>query len=85
MKGNLDRDHFSEIHRRLFQDVSTHAGQVRGYDLNKGDTEFADQRTMDYIFETELPKRLVDNGITAEQIRDVKEQITQNNGHDYSR
>ena len=58
VKGNLDRDHFSEIHRRLFQDVSTHAGEVRGYELSKGDTDFADQRTMDYIFETELPKRL---------------------------
>ena len=58
VKGNLDRDHFSEIHRRLFQDVSTHAGEVRGYGLSKGDTDFADQRTMDYIFETELPKRL---------------------------
>ena len=56
VKGNLDRDHFSEIHRRLFQDVSTHAGEVRGYELSKGDTDFADQRTMDYIFETELSK-----------------------------
>lgn len=58
VKGNLYRDHFSEIHRRLFQDISTHAGQVRGYELNKGGTDFADQRTMDYIFESELPKRL---------------------------
>lgn len=38
--------------------MSTHAGEVRGYELSKGDTDFADQRTMDYIFETELPKRL---------------------------
>ena len=49
VQGNLDRDHFSEIHRRLFQDVSTHAGQVRGYELNKDDTDFADQRTMEHL------------------------------------
>lgn len=56
--ATFDRKHFSEIHRRLFQDVSSHAGVIRDYDLSKDGFGFADQRTMDYILDKELPERL---------------------------
>lgn len=56
--ATFDRKHFSEIHRRLFQDVSSHAGVIRDYDLSKDGFGFADQSTMDYILDKELPERL---------------------------
>lgn len=49
--ATFDRKHFSEIHRRLFQDVSSHAGVIRDYDLSKDGFGFADQSTMDYILD----------------------------------
>ena len=56
--ATFDRKHFSEIHRRLFQDVSSHAGVIRDYDLSKDGFGFADQSTMDYILDKELPERV---------------------------
>lgn len=56
--ATFDRKHFSEIHRRLFQDVSSHAGVIRNYNLSKDGFGFADQSTMDYILDKELPERL---------------------------
>lgn len=49
--ATFDRKHFSEIHRRLFQDVSSHAGVIRDYDLSKDGFGFADQSTMGYILD----------------------------------
>ncbi|PJR10237.1 Fic/DOC family protein [Sinorhizobium meliloti] len=35
VKGNFDRDHLMEIHRRIFQDVYPFAGQQRIYNMSK--------------------------------------------------
>ena len=58
IKGNYGIDHFANIHKHLFQDVSTHAGVVRGYELSKGSSQFADPSQMPYLFEKELPERV---------------------------
>lgn len=41
IKGNYTIQHLSKIHKHLFQDVSSVAGVVRNYNMNKGSTEFA--------------------------------------------
>ena len=58
IRGNFDKEHFSKIHKHLFQDVSTHAGVIRGYGMNKGGIPFAELSQISYLFNKELPERL---------------------------
>lgn len=58
VKGNYDIEHLSNIHKHLFQDVSTHAGSIRGYGMSKGSSQFADPSQMGYLFDKELPERI---------------------------
>ena len=58
VKGNYDIEHLSNIHKHLFQDVSTHAGSIRDYGMSKGSSQFADSSQMAYLFDKELPERI---------------------------
>jgi len=58
IEGNFDIEHLAKIHGFLFKKVSTHAGVVRGYGMNKGGTPFAEPSQMDYLFDRELPFRI---------------------------
>ena len=58
IKGCFDINHLSKIHKYLFEKVSTQAGVVRGYGMNKGGTPFADPSQMSYLFDKELPERI---------------------------
>ena len=58
VNGNYDLKHLAAIHKHLFQDVSTHAGVVRGYGMSKGASQFADPAQMAYLFDKELPERI---------------------------
>ena len=58
IQGKYDIAHLAAIHKHLFQDVSTHAGVVRGYGMSKGASQFADPAQMAYLFDKELPERI---------------------------
>ncbi len=57
IKGIYDIEHFVKIHKHLFKDVSTYAGAIRGYPLNK-EVQFSDPSQFQYLFEKELPQRI---------------------------
>ncbi|MFV0275815.1 MAG: Fic/DOC family protein [Parahaliea sp.] len=56
--GKFDLEHMTSIHRYTFQDVSSHAGVVREYDLSKGGTYFAQAVHIDYLMHKELTAHL---------------------------
>lgn len=58
IKGNFDISHLAKIHKYLFEKVSTHAGVIRAYSMNKGGTPFAEPSQMSYLFDKELPERI---------------------------
>lgn len=58
IKGGFDLKHLADIHQFIFEDISSYAGSVRNYGLEKGGFTFADKRTMDWIFEKEVPESL---------------------------
>jgi cell filamentation protein len=66
--GNFDIEHLAKIHGFLFEKVSTHAGVVRAYGMNKGGTPFAEPSQMDYLFDRELPFRVETLGFSVNDI-----------------
>ena len=69
-KGPFDLDHLCAIHRHLFQDVYSWAGQLRTVDLDKGDTQFMPaswiSRGMDDVY-WRLAKTEFLQGLNADQ------------------
>lgn len=47
VKGKFDLVHLQEVHKRLFGDVYTWAGQIRQVEIQKGNTIFARQLAID--------------------------------------
>jgi cell filamentation protein len=76
IKGDFDIEHLSKIHKYLFQDSSTHAGVVRGYDMNKGGIPFADSQQMDYLFDRELPLRVETLGLSVNDVNKYIDAMT---------
>ena len=68
IKGDFDIEHLAKIHGFLFDKVSTHAGVVRAYGMNKGGTPFAEPSQMDYLFDRELPFRVETLGFSVNDI-----------------
>lgn len=52
VRGSFDVEHFKAIHRSLFQDVYSWAGQVRTVDIAKGETRFAPVSTSAHTLES---------------------------------
>lgn len=50
IKGNFDLRHLKAIHKYIFQDLYTWAGEVRRINISKGHTVFADYRYLDPSF-----------------------------------
>ncbi len=65
IEGNFNLEHLAAMHRHLFQDISSHAGVVRAYDLSKGETYFAQAAHIDYLMHKELPAHLDELGKEA--------------------
>ncbi len=55
IKGNFDLKHLAEIHEHIFKNISSYAGSIRSYGMQKAGFSFADKPTMDYILEKEIP------------------------------
>ncbi|WFS69544.1 Fic family protein (plasmid) [Agrobacterium leguminum] len=58
VKGNFDRQHLMEIHRRIFQDVYPFAGQQRTYNMSKPEpvlsgasVKYGDHKVMDQLLD----------------------------------
>lgn len=52
VRGSFDVEHFKAIHRHLFQDVYSWAGQLRTVDIAKGQTQFAPVSTSAHTLES---------------------------------
>ncbi len=55
IKGSYDFKHLADIHKFIFEDISSYAGSVRSYGMQKAGFSFADKPTMEYILEKEIP------------------------------
>lgn len=61
INGNFDVEHLAKIHKHLFQDVSTHAGVIRGYSLSKDGNKFAGKegiKEFEKVLNEAIPERL---------------------------
>lgn len=56
IRGNFDLSHLQKIHKHLFQDIYSWAGQLRVVDISKGNTLFALSHNLKPLFDDLLIK-----------------------------
>ncbi|MFZ3131971.1 MAG: Fic family protein [Desulfosporosinus sp.] len=75
MQGSFDLSHLQKIHKHLFQDIYSWAGQLRIVDISKGNTLFALSHNLKPLFEDLFVKLKKDEFLSNLNIENFSERL----------